>query len=360
MPETEFMDAEHAGEFGDCLAGIERIALDTEFMRERTYFPQLCLVQVATPDRIWCVDPLGATGIEQAWESLMQCSWVVHSGRQDLEVMYLASGRMPAGLFDTQVAAALLGYAPQLGYAALVAELFGIELAKSHTRADWSRRPLAPELIDYAAEDVLHLLPAAVRLTTQLEEAGRLQWAIEDSSDLLDTSLYTPRPDTALQRLKAVRHLPGRARAAARRLATWREEEALRRDKPRQWILSDAVLLELATAAPADTAALGRIPGMPPGTARRVGGELLAALAARPDDAREPVPMARPDERHKAKLAEMQARVAACATNLGIQPEVIGSKKELTALLFGEPSPRMLRGWRRDLAGRELLEIAAD
>ena len=357
MHKPVFLDADNVGELADLLGGAERIALDTEFMRERTYYPQLCLVQVATNRTICCLDPLGAEDIESVWQTLMPASWIVHSGRQDIEVIFQAAGRMPAKLFDTQVAAALLGFQPQLGYAALVSELFDVHLAKSHTRADWSRRPLAPELIEYAAEDVEHLLPAADRLTEQLAAAGRLEWALEDSACLLDETLYQVQPDEAIRRLKGARRLSGRALAAATRLAAWREREAEQRNRPRQWILSDAVLLSLATTAPDSREALNRIEGLPPGAIRRVGDDLLELVAPTAGDPRNAAAPGRPDERHRQRLAAMQEQVSAAAAELGIVPEVIASKKELTAALFGERDLRVLRGWRRPLVGNALLEI---
>lgn len=357
MPNVVFLDADNVAEISELVVDAGRIGLDTEFMRERTYFPQLCLVQVATDRTICCVDPLGAPDIEVAWQTLMPASWVVHSGRQDIEVIYHAAGRMPAGLFDTQVAAALLGYQPQLGYAALVSDLFGVQLAKSHTRADWSRRPLAAELIEYAAEDVEHLLPAADRLTERLTAAGRLEWALEDSAWLLDEALYRPHPEEAIRRLKGARRLSGRALAAATRLAAWREREALQRNRPRQWILSDAVLLTLAATAPGSRSALNRIEGLPAGAIRRVGDELLEVVAAAAGDPPSTTTPQGPDERHRSRLAAMQEKVSAAAAGLGIVPEVIASKKELTAGLFGERDLRVLRGWRRTLIGSELLQI---
>lgn len=357
MPNSVFLDADNVGELSERLANAGRIGLDTEFMRERTYYPQLCLVQVATDRTICCVDPLGARDIEVVWQTLMPASWVVHSGRQDIEVIYHAAGRMPVDLFDTQVAAALLGYQPQLGYAALVADLFGVQLAKSHTRADWSRRPLTDELIEYAAEDVEHLLPAADRLTECLAAAGRLEWALDDSRRLLDEALYRPDPDEAIRRLKGARRLSGRGLATARRLAAWREREAEQRNRPRQWILSDAALLALATAAPDSRSALNRIEGLPPGAIRRVGDELLETVAATAGDPPGTPAAPRPDDRYRARLAAMQEKVSGVATELGIVPEVIASKKELASGLIGERDLRVLQGWRRTLIGEELLQI---
>ena len=361
MPEFEYVGPQALEGLAASIAAEDVLGIDTEFMRETTFFPELCLLQLATPARIFCADPLVAedTSIDLTgfWQTLANRRWVVHSARQDIEVFHRTAGVMPRELFDTQVAAALLGYAPQLGYAAMVAELFGVVLAKSHTRADWRRRPLPPEYLAYAAEDVEHLLPACEILTERLAERGRLEWARQDSMDLLDHSLYAANPAAAVDRLKGARNLRGRARRAAARLAAWREEQALRQNRPRQWILKDAALLEVAVAAPASTAELSRIPGLPPKTARRAGRALLAIVAGakRGDDDYEPP--ARPDESAKALLKEMQNRVAATAAQLGIVPEVVAPRKELSEALAGSRELRVFRGWRREVIGEELLAL---
>ena len=348
----------------EVLSRQDRFGLDTEFMRETTYFPRLCLVQLATEREVFCVDPLAGSGdgknLADFMQALARPGWVVHSGRQDVEVLFLASGLMPERIFDTQIAAALLGYPPQLGYAALVSELFGVELAKTHTRADWSRRPLAGELLQYAAEDVEYLLPAYDLLGERLSEKGRLAWAEEDSRDLLDRSLYAPDPKDAVQRLKGARYLGGRPRRAVEKLAEWREREALRLDRPRQWILKDSALLEIAVAGPESEAALARTPDLPAGTVRRAGRDLLAILAEARADARAAdgyQPPARLDEMEKKLLKPMQAAVAAAAQALGMQPEVVASRKELSAALHGQRNLRTFRGWRREAVGEKLLQL---
>ena len=246
------------------------LGIDTEFIREKTFFAQLCLVQIATPNRIYCVDPLAGNSIQSFWEETFRKTWVVHSARQDIEVIFQLSGAMPKTLFDTQIAAGLLGMQPQIGYAGLVKELFGVEIPKSHTRADWSQRPLPDALLHYAVEDVEYLLPAYEILAERLEKAGRKEWAEQDSAMLLDESLYAFDDTQAIQRLKGARNLRGRRRYAAERLAVWREAEAARRDRPRQWILRDSVLLEIAQKLPGTMAALRGTEGLPPKVASRV------------------------------------------------------------------------------------------
>ncbi len=189
-----FTLVDRVDQLADSLETLTRIGVDTEFMRERTYFSQLCLLQVSTPDHIYCIDPLGGEDLAGAWALLSGREWVLHSARQDIEVIYQTTERMPAAIFDTQVAAALLGFQPQMGYAGLVKTLFDVELDKSHTRANWSKRPLSGALLQYAAEDVRFLLPAREELTGRLEAIGRLQWAIEDSRDVLVVSLYAVDP----------------------------------------------------------------------------------------------------------------------------------------------------------------------
>ena len=345
---------------GGMLDNVSVLGVDTEFVREKTFFAELCLVQIATGDRIVCVDPLAGGDAVPFWDRMLEHHWVVHSGRQDLEVIYHTAGRLPTTIFDTQVAAALLGFAPQIGYANLVSELFEVTLAKSHTRADWSRRPLPEALIEYAAEDVEFLLPARELLMERLDRAGRLEWAEQDSMDLIDTSLYSIDPRLAVDRLKGARNMRGSQRAAAARLATWREQQALDRNRPRQWIMKDAVLLAIAQAQPGTREALLAVPGIPERTAKRASRELLQIVRDAAGDRQDYLPPARPDESQKQVLKRMQAAVTECAEQLGVATEIIAPRRELSAALRGDRGSRVFRGWRRELVGAELLEMLDD
>lgn len=336
------------------LANSGRIGVDTEFMRERTFFAQLCLVQVATSDGIYCVDPLGPHDLEDFWRALDSCEWVLHSARQDIEVLYQSSGRMPSGIFDTQIAAALLGYQPQIGYGNLVNDLFGVELDKSHTRANWARRPLPPAILEYAAEDVEYLLPAYEELARRLDEKGRLDWALADSAELLNPALYATDPSIAVERLKGAKSFRGARRAAAVRLAEWREAEAQRLDRPRQWILRDSVLLDIAYRLPADVRELARVDDMPPKLVKRAGTGILAAVREGIADEHDYEPPPRPNEAQKALLKKLQSIVAERAAELGIAAETIAAKKELSAIVAGESESPLYRGWRRDVVGNEI------
>jgi len=282
MPDYSFVD--HPDNIRQNISGHARLGVDTEFMREKTYFAQLCLVQISTSDAIYCVDPLTENSQQDFWEQLLACSWVVHSARQDIEVVYQTAGSMPHEIFDTQIAAGLLGMPAQVGYAGLVKDLFGVEMAKSHTRADWTRRPLSEAVLDYAAEDVEYLLPAADILLEGLDKRDRLDWARQDSALLLDPRLYDISGSQAADRLKGARNFRGARRAAAVRLATWREEEAIRRNRPRQWIIRDNVLLDIAYKLPSSEKQLAKIEGISPKLASRAGRHLLEAVSASKSD----------------------------------------------------------------------------
>ena len=331
MPEYTLV--EQPASINSDLSAHDPIGVDTEFMREKTYFAQLCLVQISTRGQYYCVDPLVDEDLGAFWQELTSKTWVLHSGRQDIEVILQTAGQIPQRIFDTQIAAGLLGHMPQLGYAGLVKELFAVELAKSHTRADWTRRPLSDAVLQYAAEDVEYLLPALDLLTEALDKKGRLAWAEEDSALLLDPALYDPEPQLAIARLKGARNMQGRARNAATRLAAWREAEALRANRPRQWIIKDPVLLEMAVAQPSSKDALAKISGLSPKLLQRAGDDLLAAIHASVNDEHDYAPPMRPDEAQKALLKEMQDCVAECAADLELTAEIVAPKKELSAIV---------------------------
>jgi ribonuclease D len=296
--------------------------------------------------------------MQQFWVAAMQADWVVHSARQDVEVIYQAAERMPSRLFDTQVAAGLVGHAPQLGYANLVNALFGVELPKSHTRADWSQRPLASEVLQYAAEDVQYLLPARDVLSEQLDKLGRLAWADEDSAMLLNPALYDIDPQQAIHRLKGAKHLRGRRRAAAAGLAAWREAEAIRANRPRQWIVKDSALLEIASRLPQAIADLNGIADLPGGLVRRSGKQIIELIAASRGDNDDYQPPTAPDEAQKSLLKQLQQIVAECAGDLGIAAETVASRKELSAVIIdGSRDSRVFSGWRHGVVGERLQQL---
>lgn len=345
----------------DALEHVETdstIGLDTEFMREKTYFAELCLLQISGSKGLVCVDPLGDDELEGLWERLAQAGWVVHAARQDLEVLWQTANVLPGSLFDTQIAAGLAGHPPQLGYAGLVKTLFDVELPKTHTRADWKRRPLRRELLEYAAEDVEYLLPMRDALAESLDALGRLDWARTDSALLLEPRLYEPDPANAIDRLKGARNFRGRRRNAAALLASWRERRAIDRNKPRQWIVKDSVLLDIAWRLPSSQRQLAAIQDMPPRLAERHGKTIVGLVQQSERDDGGYRPPTAPDEAQKAVLRQMQDTVAEAARSLGLASEIVASKKELSAAVLNDDrSGRVFTAWRRDLVGGALLAM---
>jgi ribonuclease D len=351
--------AEALGALVDSWPAGAPLALDTEFVRERTYFPRLCLVQVAMPDGIALIDAL-ALGDESALAvPLLDRARLkqVHAARQDIEALLPVTGRPLGPVFDTQQAAALLGFPAQVGYADLVRQLLGVELAKGHARTDWARRPLSAEQLAYAADDVRYLAALVELLEERLAAAGRRAWMQAESDALGDLALYRVEPAQAWRRLKGTERMDPAALRVAAALARWREERAMARDLPRGWILTDAAIHELAAARPATREALSRLGAVPPGTAARAAPELLAAIARHPagDDGRGGSDPGRPGPEQLRLQKALQARLASIAAELGIQPEVLATRRELVALARGERDVPAMTGWRKDVVGEKLL-----
>jgi ribonuclease D len=342
-----------------------RLAIDTEFMRERTYYPQLCLVQVASDTDCVLVDPLNGLDLAELLSLLAEPGRVkvVHAARQDLEVLYLVGGRVPLPVFDTQIAAALLGLAPQIGYAELVARRLGHSIDKGQTRTDWSRRPLSPEQLAYAADDVHHLLELHTSLVTELQQRGRQHWLDEDASVFADETLYRTAPAEAWRRVKGIGRLKPAQRAIARELARWREERAIASDRPRGWILQDDALLGIAVTAPRSPDELATVRGLQPAVLRRRGEELLGIVEAARSKAEEPEvdPPGRrfePDE--TALVGRLLDEVRAESARLEISAELLATRRDVEALVRDQRASALLHGWRRGAIGERLLALAAE
>ena len=343
------------------------LALDTEFMREKTYFPQLCLLQLYNGDIAASIDPLTLPSLDPLQDILYDPAVVkvFHAGSQDLEIFHLLWQRLPSPLFDTQLAAALLGLGDQVGYANLVQQLLGRSLDKGHTRADWSRRPLKPEQLRYALDDVIYLGEIYGLLRQRLEEQGRDDWLQEDFRRLADPATYAADPQSAWKRIKGRQRLKGGQLAVLQALSAWREEQAIRADRPRRWILKDEVLLELARRQPGDVQALQQIRGLEEGLIRRHGERLLKLIAQARALPREQWPV---DRRPAPRLSANQEAIAdllMCGLRLRaeearITPSAIASRRELERLVAGDRERLpLLQGWRRRVAGDALLEILA-
>jgi len=361
MPASLIQDPTALASLCDQLRQQAWIALDTEFMRTRTYYARLCLIQVATPNVLACVDTVLLPDIEPLLEVTYAPGVlkVIHSARQDLEVFADIRGRPPAPVFDTQVAASLCGYDDQIGYAALVESITGHKLPKLHTRADWEARPLPAEQIHYAEDDVRYLRDVYVSLSQRLEALGRGEWLAEECTTLTDARLYRNDPSEAYRRLKQGYSLPMAAQPLLRELAAWRERTAQQHNLPRGWVASDAALIETALAAPSSADELGRIAGMGGAPTRKWGDEILVAIRRGQETgpARVWEEPRRLDRQQQTLYERLQARVRACAAQAKISPTVLAPRRELLKLVTGDMSGWLAHGWRRALIGDELLQM---
>jgi ribonuclease D len=339
----------------DLVAHLSRetvLGMDTEFLRERTYRAELCLLQVTGPAGPVCIDPIALVELSPLSSLAGDAGTqkILHSGRQDLEVLWPVIGRIQP-VFDTQIAAALAGFAAQIGYADLVRRLLDIELPKGQTRTDWSRRPLSAEQVVYALDDVRYLKPLHDQLTEQLDRLGRTAWLQEDLLKLTDPVGLLPDPSRAWQRFKGVSNLdPGRQRLLAA-LAEWRERRAIAKNRPRGWILDDALIKEITETVPRDIDALSKINAMPEGVIKHSGEELCALiLAAEIEHPPPPLPKrARPDPAILQEVKRLTQTLKQLASDLDIASEVLATRKELEALASGRPVADVFGGWRKEL-----------
>ncbi|MCR4300771.1 MAG: ribonuclease D [Sulfuricaulis sp.] len=340
------------------------MALDTEFMRTRTYYARLCLVQVATPESIACVDTLALPSIEPLLEVIYLPSIlkVVHAARQDLEVFADIRGGPPAPVFDTQIAASLCGYDDQIGYGALVESITGHKLPKLHTRADWEARPLPPDQLHYAEDDVRYLRDVYHFLAQRLEALGRAEWLQEECAALTQPALYRNDPREAYRRLKQGQSLPPAAQVILRELAAWREHTAQQNNLPRGWVVPDTALVEIALAMPASPEALEQISSQRGSPARKGGDKILQAV----ERGRKMQPERlwdepqRLDRRQQALYEQLQARVRAIAEKINISATLLAPRRELLKILSGDSSGSLTRGWRQALIGEELWQLCGN
>jgi ribonuclease D len=345
------------------IQGAAWLAMDTEFLREKTYFPKFCLLQVATDRVAACIDPLALKDLAPLTDLIYSPAVikVLHSARQDLEIFYHLYGKVPAPIFDTQIAAPLLGLGEQISYGALVAETLGIHLSKAHSRTDWSRRPLTPEQLRYAADDVIYLAQAYQQMRKRLDTLQRTQWLEQEFSDLVQPEVYESNPDSAWQRVSGFLQLKGRQLSVLKELAAWREQAARKQDLPRGWLIKDEVLLDLARQQPQDSDALSHVRGLDERTQKKYGATLCGLVK----EALERGPMnldlkARPAKRtpeQEALLDLMMAVVRLRAAQHTLSPSVLASRKDLEQLLDGHDDAKLSKGWRHSIAGEELAAL---
>lgn len=340
------------------------VTVDTEFMRETTYFPKLCLIQMASPDEAVLVDPL-APGLDLApFMALMADSGVVkvfHAARQDLEIVWILGRLIPAPLFDTQVAAMVCGYGDSVGYEQLANDLAKARIDKSSRFTDWSRRPLSEAQLVYAESDVTHLRDIYLALAADLAASGRESWVAEEMAVLNSPGTYEVQPENAWQRLKGRIRKP-KELALLIELAGWRESEAKQRDVPRQRVLKDDALMDIVQRAPRTSEALAELRSVPNGFERsRAGAEVLAAVER--GLALDPRSLPRL-ERERGRAANgavldlLKVLLKATADTERVAPKIIASSDDLEAVAADdEADVPALKGWRRDIFGEKALAL---
>jgi ribonuclease D len=340
------------------------LALDTEFLREKTYYPKFCLLQIATPEWVACVDPIALPSLDMLFDVIYSPSIVkvFHSCRQDLEIFYQLTGKIPEPLFDTQIAAPLLGFQENPGYAMLVSSLLNVNLNKAHTRADWSKRPLINAEIQYAADDVIYLCRIYQLMLQKLAELGRVDWLERDFAELANPDIYQVKPEQAWLKIRGKNKLTGKQLAIVQTLAEWREKTAQSEDRPKSWLLRDELLFDMAKLQPETLSELAGIRGINERVVNRYGAVLCQLVTA----AKNRAPMSLNEKNRPAKKTQQQEAILDILTALvriraeenSLNPVILATRKDLEVLMFNDDDEcPLLHGWRFKMAGRELLGL---
>ena len=343
----------------DQLKGSPWLAIDTEFEREKTYYPELALLQVTDGKNAAVIDPLAIDDLTPVMDLFYDKSItkIFHSARQDLEIFFNMKGSVPSPLFDTQMAAPLLGFPEQTGYANLVKGLTGVELSKSHTRTDWKRRPLNEGQLRYAIDDVIYLAQIYEKMVEQLTEMDRLNWLDKDFSEMTDPEIYEPDTNHVWRRIRSANRLKGNKLAVLQALAKWREETARSENRPRNWMLRDDAIIDMAHQLPDNKAAIFSIKGLHERVARKHGSELLKIIA----EAQNNEPQSLPEKtkskplkvKQEALVDAMMAIVRLRAEENNLNPTILAPRKEIERLVQNDVSI-VNSSWRARMIGEEL------
>ncbi|MDX8382754.1 MAG: ribonuclease D [Ghiorsea sp.] len=346
------------------------LCVDTEFHREKTYYPQFALLQVGCTDGIFIIDPIQIKNMQAIWDVLLDENIlkVFHAGRQDLEIILEHAGALPLPMFDTQVAAALLGYGQQVGFGNLVQRIVKKELAKGESFSDWLQRPLTAQQMQYAADDVIYLMPIYQGLKEELQARKRDTWLDEEQSVLTSLSTYNIDKQQVFWRVKGVNKLKPKQLAVLREFAVWREEQAQKKDMPRRRLLADEPLLELAKRDKLTLDVMGRMRGLNAGVIRRFGETWLTLWQQGMDCSEEDRPKL-PPRKHNTNGTDMRLELLGSLLRLkaeesSISSTILASKGDLACLAsWGNnckgdiPDIACLQGWRAELVGEDLLRL---
>ncbi|MDQ7091385.1 MAG: ribonuclease D [Methylococcales bacterium] len=336
------------------------LALDTEFLREKTYYPKFCLLQIATPDWVACIDPITLDDLTPLFDAIYNPDIikVFHSCRQDLEIFYQLTGKIPTPLFDTQIAAPLLGIQENPGYAMLVSTFLNINLNKAYTRTDWSLRPLSPEQLQYAADDVIYLCQIYDIMRAKLTELQRFDWLKGDFEFLKNPDIYEVKPENAWLKIKGKNKLTGKQLSIIQHLTKWREQQAQSEDKPKNWLVRDDLLIELAKLQPTTVKELANVRNINDRLVHRHGNTLCQLIIEAKNNTVSPLKEdgkgVKKTQQQEAILDVLTAIVRVRAEENLINPVILAPRKELEKLLFNDQNCQLLTGWRFGLIGCEL------
>lgn len=358
-------DSDDVNDFCHRAAEAKFVAVDTEFVREKTYWPILCLVQIATPNDAVAIDPLiKGIDLRPLYELMTDTSVmkVFHSASQDLQIMFNVIGEIVNPVFDTQIAAMVCGYGDQPAYATLVQRIVGESLDKKSQMTDWSRRPLTDDQIEYAIGDVTYLIHVYNKLTDELEHSGRLSWAQEEMERLLNDDLYDQDVRELWRRVR-LRRPTRRALAILREITEWRELTARKTNIPRGWVCRDEALAEIALNAPQTPDALERVRGINERFAYSTKGRaairaVRAGLDLPDDECPAPEKGRPPQKGHETLVALLQALLKLRCDENKIAPQIVANRKDLDRIATeDEPDIKTLTGWRRKIFGNDALAL---
>jgi len=350
--------------FCDSVKHSPWLAVDTEFLRENTYYPVFCLLQVSNGELSACIDPLQIDDLSPIKALLFDANIlkIFHAAFQDMEIFFHEWGDVPSPIFDTQLAATITGHGDQLGYGRLVEKTLKITLEKDQSRTDWSMRPLDEKQLDYAHADVIYLGQVYQKLSGQLQASGRSDWLENEYQRFHSADTYNINPKAIWQKVKGRQHLKGVQLAVLQSLAAWREEYAIKSNKPRRWILKDEVLIDLSRRTPSRIQQLDKIRGLEKGTIKKNGHHLLELIRTAKQQPKEEWPTENnrpirlnPQQEALADLLTCCLRLA--ATENDITPSALASRKDLEKLVAGIDGIPLLEGWRYKVAGKLLQDV---
>ena len=338
------------------------VAIDTEFLREKTYYAKLCLVQVEADGLRACIDPLSIDDISSFSEILHNPDIVkvLHAAHQDLEILLQLTGKVPAPIFDTQVAASVLGIGDQMGYARLVEDMLGVSLAKTQSRTDWSKRPLKPAQLEYAIDDVRYLAQVYPKMIDKLEKQNRRGWLDKDFTRATDPKIYASNSRERWKKVRGNQVLKRPQLAILRELAAWREDKAEKSDRPRKWIVSDDILLDLSRQQPSNLTEIGEIRGINAdrsSNTHQIWLDLIKKGQNTPEAEWPELPRSKkPTPNQNALIDLLMIVVQIQAKKHNITAAVIATRKQLATLVQSGES-RLSDDWRGELVNDEIQKV---